>query len=134
MPITVDWEDNHHQAINLCFSGQWTWEDLSRSILEVGQLADTVLGSIPLLIDMTTTKYIPVGNAAQYGLNNLNFTPTNISYIIIVNDSQVIKTLISMVIAMSPTFCNRTRFVKTLEEGQQILNKHVRQPAAAGYA
>lgn len=131
MPITVEWEDNSHQAIFLSFSGQWSWEDLSRSVHEIGQLADTVLGSVPLLIDMTATNYIPSGNAAQFGLNNLKFAPTNVCHIIIVNDSQMVKTLTTMVIAMSPTFRNRTRFVKTLEEGQKILNTLVRQPVHA---
>ena len=104
------------------FVGKWKWEDLSNSIKPVRDLTNTISGSVPLLIDLSQTDYLPGGNAMLHGMNSIRQSPRNINRVIFVIDSQLVKTFAEMVFSMMPVWRGRTQFVKTAQEGRQIID------------
>lgn len=128
MPIHVEWYDNQHKVICQRFEGIWTWEELSTSVKPVYDLAESVPYGVMLLIDMSQTTFMPHGNAALQGLNNLKNSSENVKKVVFVINSTVIKTFAGMVFGMMPKWRNRTQFVKTLAEGQELVTKWLAQP------
>ena len=123
MPITIEWYDNQHRAIYERFIGQWTRDDLSVLAKQVDEFAVTVSWDVSILIDMSNAKSMPHGNAMMHGMNNLRQSPKNVANIVFVIDSHLLNTFANMVFGTIPTWRGRTRFVKTLQEGRQIIDK-----------
>lgn len=130
MPVTVEWYDDQHRAILQRLIGKWTWEELGDAVTKVREYAESVDGTLPLMIDNSQTRSMPGGNAMLHGINNLRRSPQNIDNVIFVMDSQLLKTFASMVFGAIPMWRGRTRFVKNLEEGRQIIDQLIEKVQA----
>lgn len=121
MSIYTEWYDDEHRALVQRFEGTWDWGDLAVSIKIVEER--TLNHPAPVLVDLTNTSFLPAGNVMLHGKNQLIKMPDSITHMIFVVDSPLIKTFASMVFGMLPMWRNRTRFVKTIDEGRNIINR-----------
>lgn len=128
MPITVKWYNEEQQAIIHHFEGAWDWDDLRDSLKAMGELADG--RRMPALIDVSNTKILPDGNVLLHGKNNLAYIPDNITDMVFLINSQLLKTFVSMVFGIVPTWRSRTQFAKNIEEGRKVIDKIIADQAA----
>jgi hypothetical protein len=128
----MEWYNDQHHAVYVRFEGKWTWDDLSNMVKSVGELAETVSWDICVLVDLNQSNYLPGGNVMQQGRANLKYSPENLTQFVFVIESQLLKTFTSTVFSFSPKWRSQTRFVKTLQEGRDIIDKLVVEPISTG--
>lgn len=129
MPIRLDWYDNQHRAIIYHVTGHWTWEELRDTVSNLHNLADAAAGNIIMVIDISQSNILPPGNTVLNGQYMIRQLPENISSIVVIIESALIKTFMTMIFGMIPTWRNRMRFVRTVQEGQEVIDKLLEQLA-----
>lgn len=128
MPIAVEWYNEQQQAVIQRFDGNWNWTDLSESLALMNQFSEG--RPMPSLIDMSNTKVLPAGNILQNTKNVSMKAPESITHLVLVIDSQLIKTFIHMIFSVIPSWRNRTQFARTIEEGRKLVDKIIAEQAA----
>ena len=121
MPISTRWYDDEQRVITQKFEGVWTWEELNRELGAMAVLAESVSYNLVLYTDMSGTNIAPKGNILAQGRSGVTNVPDNITQIIIVIQSRLIEVFAGLVFDMVPKWRNRVKFVKTVEEGQQLV-------------
>ena len=121
MPISTTWYDEEHRVIGVKFDVDWGWDELRDSMEEEAKLAATVSHNLVALVDMSHTKVFPKGNILAQGHSTIVSLPDNITQIVVVIRSRLIEVFAGLVIDMMPVWRNRVKFVKTVEEGQQLV-------------
>ncbi len=132
MPITIDWYDQQHRAIIYRVTGHWTWEELRDTVNDMQNLAKAADGDIIMIIDSSQSNILPPGNTVVNGQYMVRQLPDNISYIVVIIESTLVKTFMTMVFGMIPAWRNRMRFVKTVEESRPIIDALIAQGEPAG--
>ena len=125
MPISTRWYDDEHRVIYQQFEGNWTWDELGHEQIQIATFAKSVPYNLVLFTDMRETNIMPKGNVLAQGKTSVARVPENVSHIVIVIQSRLIEVFAGLVFDMMPAWRNRVRFVKTLEEGQQIVAEAV---------
>ncbi len=128
MPIAVEWYNEKQQAVIQRFDGNWNWTDLSESLALMNEFSEG--RPMPSLIDMSNTKVLPAGNILQNTKNVSMKAPESITHLVLVIDSQLIKTFIHMIFSVIPSWRNRTQFARTIEEGHKLVDKIIAEQAA----
>lgn len=129
MPVTLDWYDQQHRAVIYRVTEHWTWEELRSTVSNLQSLADAAPGNIIMIIDISQSNILPPGNTVLNGQYMIRQLPEKISNIVVIIESSLIKTFMTMIFGMMPTWRNRMRFVKTEQEGQEIIDQLLEQLA-----
>ncbi len=123
MPIKTSWYDDQHRVVLQKFTGNWTWEELGQALDAMQELPDPAEGDFIILNDMSHTNVLPRGNVLMQGKTIFKKSPQNISNIVFVLESQLIKTFVGVVFDLMPSWRNRLQFVKTSEEAYELVEK-----------
>ena len=125
MPIKTSWYDDQHRVVLQKFTGDWTWEELGQALKAMQSLPDPADGDWVVLNDMSETRIMPRGNVLMQGKMVFKQSPQNVSNIVFVLDSQMIKTFVRVVFDLMPSWRDRLQIAKTLEEGQRLVEKSI---------
>lgn len=128
MPIQTSWYDDDHRVVLQKFSGNWTWAELSQALKAMQELPDAAEGDLIVMNDMSNTSILPQGNVLMQGKAIFKQSPPNISLIVFVLDSRLIKSFVGLVFEMMPSWRNRLQFAKTLQDAHNLV-----EDAAAKY-
>jgi hypothetical protein len=121
MPISTTWYDEAHRVIGIKFDVNWGWDELRDGMEDEAKLAATVSHNLVAFVDMSHTKIFPKGNILAQGRSTIVSLPDNVTQIVVVIRSRLIEVFAGLVIDMMPVWRNRVKFVKTVEEGQQLV-------------
>lgn len=123
MPIKTSWYDDQHHIVLQKFTGNWTWEELGQALKAMQELPDAAEGDFIVLNDMSETSILPRGNVLMQGKMVFKQSPANVSRIVFVLNSQMIKTFVRVVFDLMPSWRDRLQIAKTLEEGQRLVEQ-----------
>ena len=133
MPIQTHWYDDEHRVIVLHYEGNWSWEELGNNLRAMHELPDAAEGDLIILVDMSQTSVLPHGNVLMQGRAIFNQVPQNVSNVVFVLESRLIKSFVALVFEMMPSWHNRLQFARTLEEAQRLVEEAtVKQATKAG--
>lgn len=130
MSVALDWYDQQHRAVIYRVTGHWTWEELRDTVSNLHNLADAAPGNIIMVIDISQSNILPPGNTVLNGQYMIRQLPEKISNIVVIIESSLIKTFMTMIFGMIPSWRNRMRFVKTVQEGQEVIDQLLAQITA----
>lgn len=130
MAVKLDWYDEQHNAVIYRVEGDWEWAELRDTVGTMHNLADTVHGNIVMVIDISKTKKLPSGNTVVHGQYMIQNLSPNISHIVVIIESALIKTFMTMIFGMMPAWRNRLQFVRTVAEAEPLIAKLVQQNAS----
>ena len=133
MPIQTHWYDDEHRVIVQHYEGNWSWEELGNNLRAMHELPDAAEGDLIILVDMSQTTVLPQGNVLMQGRAIFKQVPQNVSLVVFVLESSLIKSFVRLVFEMMPSWRNRLQFARTLEEGQRLVGEAAaKQVAKAG--
>lgn len=62
MPVTLQWDTPENAALRLEFQGQWTWQDVHQSLLELPHMVKNAAPfTIHVIVDLRSMENIPLG-------------------------------------------------------------------------
>ena len=134
MPISTTWYDEDHRVIWIKFDVNWGWDELNKGLEEEAKLAATVSYNLVAFVDMSQTKVFPQGNILAQGRSTIGNIPDNVTQIVVVIQSRLIEVFAGLVIDMMPSWRNRVKFVKTVEEGQKLVAEAIAANSARSSA
>jgi len=130
MAMNIGWYDEQHKVIINRMQEGWTWDELRDQLKTVNDLAASVNGNIVFIIDISRAMSLPPGNTMVNGQYMIRQIPENVSDVIVIIESALIKTFMTMVFGLIPTWRSRTHFVKSLDDGQRMVDRLLKQSAA----
>ena len=131
MPISLSWYDDQQRVFRLKFEGNWDWEELRLVQEEENRLAAAVSYNLIAFVDMSQTKLFPKGNILAQGRSSVTRLPDNLSLIVVVIQSRMIEVFAGLVVEMMPSWKNRVKFAKSVEEGQSLVAEALAKNAAS---
>ena len=131
MPITTEWLDDRHEVIIRYFASRWTWDEFNDGLTVINDLANSVPHDVVLFMDMRETHTIPPGNVVTIGRALINQLPNSVPQIICVTQSQLIEVFADLVLKVIPNWRNRIKFVRKIEEAEQLIATAVKENMTA---
>jgi hypothetical protein len=123
MPITTHWYDEDHYVIAQKFDGNWTWDEMVKSLEEIEQMSASVSHNVIIFNDMSDTKVTPKGNTLIQGRACVRRWPKNVTQIVLVLHSRIIEVFVSLVFEIAPGWRDRVVFAHNYADGQQLVEK-----------
>jgi hypothetical protein len=102
MPVTPKWKDDRKTTLVITYQNPWTWREFKEAAQATNAMMDSVNASVVLIHDTSHGGLIPPGNIVGNGVNAVANFPNNLALIIVVVNSTLIRTFLSMVVGMNP--------------------------------
>ena len=121
MPISVQWVDESQTCIAVTYEGHWSWAEFQTAAQTTNDLMSSIEHGVVIIENTLAGGVLPAGNIIANGKNAITSFPENTSLIIVVVNSSLIRTFLSIVANMNPG--GRGSIIKTvatLEEAYQL--------------
>ncbi len=121
MPISVQWSDESQTCIVVSYRGHWSWAEFQVAVQATHNLMNSVGHKVVLIADSSMGGILPPGNIISNGKNALANLPDNITLIVVVANSSLIRTFVSIIVTTNPA--GRGDIIKlshTLEQALDI--------------
>lgn len=128
--MNITWYDKPRGVLINRLEEGWTWEELRDSLQTIHELAAQANGDAIFIIDVSRARSLPPGNTMVNGQYMMRQVPENVRHIVILIESKLVKTFMTMVIGMIPAWRNRAHFVKSLEEANKLIDRLLEQQVA----
>lgn len=123
MPYTVEWANEEQSIILVTFEPGWTWQEFATtSAKEKIAMLDSV--DHPVYIIQWFQGRIPVPKIGwtQSFRNAGTIDHPNYAMVILVTSNNIAQSLVNVFGAIVPSFKDKMRLVKTIEEAFEITN------------
>jgi hypothetical protein len=124
MGIKVTWENTEKTVLVYKFDEQWSWEDFYTSKKAAYDLIDTVKHPVAVIFDTPPRLYIPPLMLTQ-SKSAVEKTHANTNIVIISVSNMYARTMLQMVIKLSPRAAKIMRLVPTIEEARTLAAQHL---------
>ncbi|MCA0458026.1 MAG: hypothetical protein LCI00_28930 [Chloroflexi bacterium] len=126
MPISVKWFDDSHTCVVVTYQGRWSWAEFQTAVDETNQLLNTVEHKVAIIEDTAMGGMLPPGNIVANGRNAIASFPKNISLIIVVLNSSLIRTFLTIIASMNPGgHGSIIKITATLEEALDMAEQRI---------
>ena len=102
MPVTPKWKDDRKTTLVITYQNPWTWREFKEAAQTTNTMMETVTDTVALIHDTSHGGLIPSGNIVGNGVSAVANYPNNLALIIVVVNSTLIRTFLSMVTGMNP--------------------------------
>jgi hypothetical protein len=102
MPVTPKWKDDRKTTLVITYQNPWTWREFKDAAQATNAMMETVANGVVLIHDTSHGGLIPSGNIVGNGVSAVANYPNNLALIIVVVNSTLIRTFLSMVVGMNP--------------------------------
>ena len=102
MPVTPKWKDDRKTTIVVTYQNPWTWTEFQAAAVATNALMDSVDYNVVLIQDTSHGGLLPPGNIVLHGKTAIANFPGNLAVIIVVVNSTLIRTFLSIVAGMNP--------------------------------
>ena len=102
MPVSPKWKDERKTTLIVTYQNPWTWPEFQEAAQATNAMMDSVDAPVVLIHDTSHGGLIPPGHIVSNGVNVVANYPQNLALIIVVVNSTLIRTFLSMVIGMNP--------------------------------
>jgi hypothetical protein len=102
MPVTPKWKDDRKTTIVITYQNPWTWREFKDAAQATNAMMETLADGVVLIHDTSHGGLIPPGNIVGNGVSAVANYPNNLTLIIVVVNSTLIRTFLSMVVGMNP--------------------------------
>ena len=131
MGLRIFWDDEQKLMLRQVYDLTWTWEEYLAAFAKLQELANEVDYPIGLLSEIGMIKSLPP-NAILYGARGIRSLPSNIVLTVMVTESQLALSLLSII--LTATQFNNVETAKTVDVAKQMimdrLNIQVRKSAS----
>lgn len=121
MPVTMDWETPERRVIHITFFGTWDVNDLHRLITKRNSMMECVKHLVHQIYDMTASSSAPSNLLSIMSRAELPSDKKG-SLIVIVNASDYIKSISTIMRTISPRLFDNVFFVNSLDEAQRLVD------------
>lgn len=122
MGIQVEWKNDAHTVIRVCYDRFWTWTDFARAKIEIDALLHSVDYTVDILSDSSKSGGLPGGNALTVLANSFQTAPANIGQVVVLGANPFFRALLQILQTVSLNHAaKRIRFVKSLEAAEELL-------------
>lgn len=119
MPISVQWTDTTECCVVVTYEGHWSWAEFQTAAQATNDLVNSVEHSVVIIENTLAGGILPPGNIIANGKNAITSFPENTGLIIVVVNSSLIRTFLSIVANMDPR--GRRGIIKTVATLEQAL-------------
>ena len=102
MPVTPKWNDDRKTTIVVTYQNPWTWAEFQAAAVATNGLMNSVDYNIVLIQDTSHSGMLPPGNIVLHGKTAIANFPNNLALIIVVVNSTLVRTFLSIVAGMNP--------------------------------
>jgi hypothetical protein len=120
MPISVQWSDESQTCIVVSYQGHWSWAEFQEAVQATNNLMNSVDQKVVLIEDTSMGGILPPGNVVAHGKNAIANFPDNLILIVVVANSSLIRTFLSIIATMNPG--GRGSIIKTSATLEQALD------------
>ena len=121
MPVTPKWKDDRKTTIVITYQSQWTWDEFHDAVGATNTLMDSVDYPVVLIHDTSHGGMLPPGNVVAHGQSAITNFSNNLALIVVVVNSTLIRTFLSIVISMNPAGRgDKIKMAPTLEKANAI--------------
>jgi len=121
MSINVSWVDQNKEILVVTYVKRWTWEEFQETVVTTNTLIKAIDHPVVLIHDTLQGSVLPPGNIIAQGKMAFAGAADNVALIIVVVNSSLIQTFLSLVAKFVPN--GRGHIIKTvssLEEAYQL--------------
>lgn len=111
MSVSAKWKDEHKTTIVVTYQNPWTWTEFHEAALTTNALMDSVDYNIVIIEDTSHGSMLPPGNIVGHGKTAIANFPSNLALIVVVANSTIVRTFLSLVTGMNPG--GRANIIKT---------------------
>ncbi len=124
MPVSPKWKDDRKTTIVITYQNPWIWDEFHDGILSTNALMDTVEYDVVLIHDTSHGGMLPIGNVVTHGNEAVERFSSNVALIIVVVNSTLIRTFLSIVISMNPAGRgDKIKMMPTLEKAYVLADE-----------
>ncbi len=121
MPISVSWKDEAKTCVEITYQGHWTWPEFQAAAAATNDLISSVAYNVVIIENTLNGSVMPPGNIITNGKSAITSFPENTGLIIVVVNSSIIRTFLSIVANTNPRGRRGIiKMVATLEEAYQL--------------
>lgn len=122
MPISVHWTNDQTQTcVEVTYHGHWTWSEFQTAAAATNDLVSSVPHDVAIIENTLDGSVLPSGNIIANGKSAITSFPDNTALIVVVLNSSLIRTFLSIVANMDPRGRRGIiKMVATLDEARQL--------------
>ena len=122
MATTVEWANEEKTIVLQRIDGEWTMSDYFDIIHQSAELLKTVNHQVDIIIDLSTTHYVPQ-NVISGATQTESIVPPNQRIVIFVGAKMIHKLLLSLGKRLAPRAAHHQHFVTSMDEAYALLNR-----------
>jgi hypothetical protein len=126
MGIQVVWDDEQHTVIRYIFDRTWTWEDFFAAKATAFALIEASQRKISVIMDAPGDSVLPRNMLSHFGSAMRKKHP-NTAIVVVVIRTPFIRSMMNLLMHLSPTATNSIRLASTLEEARQLADQRLKQ-------
>ena len=111
MSVSPKWKDDRKTTIVVSYQSPWTWKEFQEAALATNALMNSVDYDVVLIQDTSHGSMLPPGNIVGHGNTAITNFPGNLALIVVVVNSTLVRTFLSLVTGMNPG--GRAGIIKT---------------------
>jgi hypothetical protein len=111
MSVLAKWKDEHKTTVVVTYQSPWTWNEFHEAALTTNALMESVDYGVVLIEDTSHGSLLPPGIIIGHGKTAIANFPSNLTLIVVVANSTIIRTFLSLVAGMNPG--GRANIIKT---------------------
>ena len=124
MPVTLTPYHDDESILIYTLAGTWSWEEFFRVDKIVWDRFEQSDERLDLIFDLTSSKGIPLGINRALSLAGRRTAPVERGLGIVVNAPPIARVIIRILRRVYPKAAQIYRFVDTLEEAIELIEKH----------
>ena len=130
MAINVSWVDQNKEIVLIKYEKRWTWDEFQEKVDATNALISSVNYPVVLIHDTLQGSVLPPGNIIAQGKMAFAGAADNVALIIVVVNSSMIQTFLSLVTQLIPSKHGQIiKIVSSLEEAYQLAQETRSNPA-----
>jgi hypothetical protein len=130
MPVTANWDGAEKHAVEVDFTGQWTWDELWTTLDYIYGLLDTIDYAVPIILSNVDfiAQTLKPGLLTQFGALTRKQHP-HVAFNIIVQPkaSSATSLWLRMISTVYPKIYQNFRFTNSVEKARQIADEYYQQ-------
>jgi hypothetical protein len=111
MSVSAKWRDKHKTTVVVTYQSPWTWIEFHEAALATNALMESVDYDVVIIEDTSHGSMLPGGNIVGHGKTAIANFPNNLALIVVVANSTIVRTFLSLVTGMNPG--GRANIIKT---------------------
>lgn len=123
MSIHFQLDEPDQDVCFVAFETMWTWEEFDMQLDAAWAAIEGLSRPVAVLMDLTRTGHLPVGNVLGHLQRADSGMPTNVDISVMVNTPYAIINFMSIMMRIRPRVKEMTIFANSLEEGRAMIRE-----------